>query len=295
MKRLKDNPKIRSLFMLIRDAKIKRAHDRYLRSPDSWYLKTLKGIHDGKRCFIVGNGPSLCASDLDKLKKEYTFASNRIYEIFDQTEWRPSFYLAVDPDFLKENREKLNLIDLDHLFLAVGEKDLTGYPVNKVTRIYFNEIMFKIIKPPIWNDLTSYISTDISNHFSNGYTVTFQAIQMAIYMGFSEIYLLGVDFNYSTTYDAEGKIHMDESVIDYFTGRTYPSSLQNYASNLQAYSVSREYCDNHNIKIMNATRGGKLEVFERTTLEEILGGGYKKYIVFACHPYSAHRAESEAA
>lgn len=272
MKRLRNNPQIRSLFMLIRDAKIKRAHDRYLRSPDSWYLKTLKGIHDGKRCFIIGNGPSLRASDLDKLKEEYTFAANRIFEIFDETEWRPSFYLAVDPDFLKENLEKLTSYDLDHLFLAINEKKMTGYPVNKVTRIYFTDIIFKIYKPPIWNDLTSYVSMDISNHFSNGYTVTFQALQLAIYMGFTEIYLLGVDFNYSVIYDAEGKVHRDESVTDYFNGKTYPSSLQNYASNLQAYYAAREYCVNHNIRIMNATRGGKLEVFDRTTLEEILGG-----------------------
>lgn len=272
MKRLiKDNLLIRTLVMPVMDAKYKRRHERYLRSPDSWYLKTLKGIHKGERCFVIGNGPSLQAEDLDKLNGEWTFASNRIYEIFDQTCWRPSFYFAVDPVFLRENLKLLDNYNLSHMFLAVDEKDTVGHAINKVTRIYFNDSYFKIAKPAVWNDLTSYVSTDISDHFSNGYTVTFQSIQMAIYMGFSEIYLLGVDFNYSVIYDAEGNVHVDESVTDYFSGKTYPSSLQNYESNLQAYNAAREYCDNHSIRIMNATRGGKLEVFERTTLEEVLG------------------------
>lgn len=39
-----------------------------------------------------------------------------------------------------------------------------------------------------YNDRTSHISENISDHFSCGYTVTFSAIQLAIYMGIREIY-----------------------------------------------------------------------------------------------------------
>lgn len=269
IRNIKNNPTIRGLCKRWMDAKQKREHERYLRSPDSWYLKTLKDIHKGERCFVIGNGPSLHSEDLDKLNGEWTFASNRIYEIFDQTSWRPSYYFAVDPVFLHENRKMLDAYNLHHMFLAVDEKDTAGCAINKVTRIHFTEFYFKIVKPEVWNDLTSYVSTDISDHFSNGYTVTFQSIQMAIYMGFSEIYLLGVDFNYSVIYDAEGNVHVDDNVTDYFSGKTYPSSLQNYESNLQAYNAAREYCDNHGIRIMNATRGGKLEAFERVDFDEL--------------------------
>ena len=59
-------------------------------------MKQFKDLYQGKRCFIIGNGPSLKADDLDCLKNEYTFAANRIYEILDKTDWRPWAYVVVD-------------------------------------------------------------------------------------------------------------------------------------------------------------------------------------------------------
>lgn len=279
MNKLRGIPQIRALLKTYIDAKRKRAHERYLRSDDSWYLKTLKGIHTGKRCFIIGNGPSLRAEDLDRLKGEYTFAANRIYEIFGQTEWRPTFYLYVDAHLLKDMYSVFSKYDLGHMFIRVDEKDrkdekkCLDYPIEKMTRIFLDtDSYFRVYQNP-WNMWTSYVSEDISDHFSNGFTVTFESIQLAIYMGFTEIYLLGVDFNYSIMWDAEGKPHKDDGIQDYFTENRYKNTVFNYNSMLHAYKIAREYCDNHNITIKNATRGGKLELFERTTLEKILGGG----------------------
>ncbi len=41
-------------------------------------LAELRDKHRGKRCFIVGNGPSLKQTDLSKLEGEYTLGQNRI-------------------------------------------------------------------------------------------------------------------------------------------------------------------------------------------------------------------------
>ena len=283
MKKIQNIMPIRALCKPYRDFQKRRKHERYLRSPDSWYLKTLKGIHAGKRCFIVGNGPSLRAEDLDKLKGEYTFAANRIYEIFDKTHWRPTYYLTVDIPILQERYETIKryALELGHIFLRVDsknpkdEKKSLDYPIEKLTRIFYEQDGYFKIYQNAWNQWASYVSEDISDHFSDGYTVTFASIQLAIYMGFTEIYLLGVDFSYSVMYDADGKLYKDESIQDYFTGERYKETVFNYNSMLHAYQIAKEYCDNHKIKIMNATRGGKLEVFERTSLEEILRwGGY---------------------
>src|SRR5699024_7865108 len=59
-------------------------------------IEALRNCHKGERCFIIGNGPSLRAEDLDKLKNEITFACNRINLIFDQTDWRPTYYCITD-------------------------------------------------------------------------------------------------------------------------------------------------------------------------------------------------------
>lgn len=275
------NPHLRLLLKRREDEKRKRIHDRYVRSSDSWYLKTLKGIYTGERCFIIGNGPSLRAEDLDRLIGSHTFAANRIFEIFDKTQWRPTNYLIVDIDALHEFYSILGKYDLGHIFLRLDVKDKydekkrMDYPITKMTRIILDAETYFDINRNSWNNQMPYISVDVSDHFCDGYTVTFESIQLAIYMGFTEIYLLGVDFNYSVMIDEEGNVHKDETIEDYFTGRRYNTTAFNYNSMLHAYQVAREYCDNHGIVIRNATRGGKLEVFERIEFEKLFTGGYK--------------------
>ena len=65
-------------------------------------LAALKDKHQGKRAFIIGNGSSLRISDLDRLTGEITFACNKIYLAFDQTQWRPTYYVAGDRLFFMQ-------------------------------------------------------------------------------------------------------------------------------------------------------------------------------------------------
>ena len=58
-------------------------------------LAALKDTHKGESCFIIGNGPSLKAEDLELLKNNniFCFASKRINLIYDKTSWRPDIWL----------------------------------------------------------------------------------------------------------------------------------------------------------------------------------------------------------
>ncbi|HQL39176.1 MAG TPA: hypothetical protein PKV95_06830, partial [Anaerolineaceae bacterium] len=47
-------------------------------------LAACRNQHAGKRCFIIGNGPSLRQTDLAKLRGEMTFGLNRIYLAFPE-------------------------------------------------------------------------------------------------------------------------------------------------------------------------------------------------------------------
>ena len=59
-------------------------------------LKLMKDKHIGKRCFIIGNGPSLAKTDLSKLENEFTFGLNRIYLLFDELRFSTSYYVCVN-------------------------------------------------------------------------------------------------------------------------------------------------------------------------------------------------------
>ena len=70
----------------------------YTKTAAGKLLAAYKDIYTGQRCFLIGNGPSLRAEDLTRLHEagEITFAFNRVYNIFEQTPWRPTFYISQD-------------------------------------------------------------------------------------------------------------------------------------------------------------------------------------------------------
>ena len=242
-----------------------RLQNEYIKSEYCLKMKEYKNKFLGQRCYIIGNGPSLLANDLDKITDEYSFASNRIYEIYDNTKWRPNFYASTDGNFVNENYERIFSDKIKSYFLDY--KSISDRKKNENVIGICRYPSFAINR---WDDKTIHVSEDLSINYSDGYTVTFTSIQLAIYMGFKEIYLLGVDFSYSIVRDKKGKIHKDDTVKDYFSGAKYESTFQNYSSTLRAYQVAKEYCDSHGIIIKNATRGGKLEVFERVDFDEVL-------------------------
>ena len=97
--------------------------------------------------------------------------------------------------------------------------------------------------------------------------MTYMCLQLAVYMGFKEIYLLGVDHNYSVTLLPNGEIAEDSSVKDYFSDSIkYTNIPQIYKSTL-AYLAAEKYAEDHGIKIYNATKGGKLDAFERVDFD----------------------------
>jgi hypothetical protein len=117
-------------------------------------------------------------------------------------------------------------------------------------------------------------STRPDRYIGQGFTVTYGAIQMAYYMGFKEVYLLGIDHNYSISLDEKGIPVVKEDVKDYFEGSKASNqglNLPRVAESTLAYMTARRFADKHsNFAVYNATRGGKLEAFERVDLDKIL-------------------------
>ena len=65
-------------------------------SLNDWKLQQLKNRYSGKRCFIIGSGPSMKIEYLDRLQNEFTFSANQIFKIFNQTNWCPTLYVKAD-------------------------------------------------------------------------------------------------------------------------------------------------------------------------------------------------------
>ena len=90
------------LLMDIRNLQLAFSAPLSTRKESKKKIRTYRNRYSGRRCFIVGNGPSLKALDLNLIKDEVSFAANTIYKIFPQTAWRPTFYCIQDEKVLQE-------------------------------------------------------------------------------------------------------------------------------------------------------------------------------------------------
>ena len=230
-------------------------------------ISSLKGKHEGMKCVIVGNGPSLKAEDLQALHDHriITFAANRIYHIFDQTDWRPTYYASEDIQILSDIQKLIPTIPAEKHFIPVNLKWYEGIDVPGADYFYMN----------YHSEGRHGLSLNAAHEIGCKGTVTVTCIQLAVYMGFTDIYLIGVDHSYSRSINDEGKVIENPDVKDYFTDR-YEQGIRNpIMRNLD--TSTRGYQDVENLsremktfRVLNATRGGKLETFQRVSFDEIL-------------------------
>ncbi|MEM9025864.1 MAG: 6-hydroxymethylpterin diphosphokinase MptE-like protein [Verrucomicrobiota bacterium] len=232
---------------------------------DHW--NKLKNRHCGETVFIVGNGPSLSIEDLDILhdKKAVCFAFNKIYMAFGLTPFRPRYFLVEDDLVVENNREALRRLSGFIKFYPDNFLPCLGPPDDET-------VLFHIPYPPVEAYQPGFSSDPL--WVWPGYSVTHSAIQLSVWMGAARIILLGVDFSFSVQ-NSEQQVLIGDGAQDHFLPNYRPQGEKWNTPRLEetkrAYEFARSYCDENGIEILNATRGGKLEVFPRISLESSLG------------------------
>lgn len=187
-------------------------------------IESLKGKHDGERIFLVGNGPSLDKTPLDRLAGEYTFAMNKIHKIYTDTEWRPSFYFFghhdLNPEKKRYVRHHIDLgipcfINSNHRSVF-GDKDNIYYfdkhylkEGSTVEDVDFHQLTPDEVSNLPLDTLDGFWSDDVAGRLIT-YHSMYGVIQLASYMGFDEMYLIGCDLG--DTYHAPHMIF--ESGLD---------------------------------------------------------------------------------
>jgi len=251
-------------FFQLRNKARKQAHDARRRKEgykDERFLrlKALKGKYAAKRCFITCTGPSLTINDLEKLENEYVFGMNSICLIHNKTDWKPDFFGIQDLAVYDKLKEILQNTNNGIVFAPYEFRKLRNTPEDW---IYFHisgayHLYDRKYKEKFW----SRFSDDSYVTVYDGFSITYSLIQIAIYLGFDEIYLIGADCDYMGS---------EQHFIEYGKFVKGQSAVTATDRNIVSYMKAKEYADANQIKIINVTRGGKLEVFQRKTLDEVL-------------------------
>lgn len=229
----------------------------------------LKTARKKNRVFIIGNGPSLSMDDLSLIheKKEDCFAFNKIYLIFEESDFRPTYYMVEDTLVAENNANKIDSLVGFHKF----------YPEHLLRSLKLSEgvLVFGLNLPNSNNEVATE-PTDEPTHFGWGSSVTCTAIQAAIFMGYSQIHLLGVDFNFEWSGESVSKknVLIGKGEINHFhkdyrpIGEKWSVPKMNISGS--QYVMLKEFATSMGVKIINSSRGGKLEVFDRIPLEKVL-------------------------
>jgi len=222
-------------------------------------LKQFHNAHKNKRCFVIANGPSLKKIDFELLKNEYTIGMNRIYLMEKQNGFRPTYLACIDRksqllQFTEDYNNQKNICfyewNLRHLF---SKKD--------------NIIFIKGKFSP------QFSTNPVVNRLGNGKTVTYACLQLAYYMGFKEVYLIGKDHSYNTNEKAGSGIKSTGDEDNHFIKGYYKKGQNwdapDYISEEYAYKLTRKAFEKDGRIIKDATINGKLNVFEKIDYKKL--------------------------
>ncbi|MFM8857488.1 MAG: 6-hydroxymethylpterin diphosphokinase MptE-like protein [Actinomycetota bacterium] len=222
------------------------------------YIQTFANRHAGKRCIIIGNGPSLRRTNLSLVRDEITFGLNRIYLMFDELGFETTYHVVINQLVVEQCASDFRNISAPLFTTTPNRKFLDGAR----NTAYMNRLS------------GPSFSTDASSGIWEGATVTYAAMQLAYYMGFHEVVLVGVDHRFAVSGPAHQVVEStgpDASHFDpnYF-GKGFKWQLPDLETSELAYSLARDAFENDGRRIVNATVDGALTVFPMVTLEEVL-------------------------
>jgi hypothetical protein len=251
----------------------------------------LKNRHqDRARCFVVGNGPSLKKQDLRPLRKEVVFVCNFFNLHPLCAEIAPRYFCFADPHAFFPGTYNQDLqIRRDEWFQDICAKvPRAEFIVPVEARPAIEQHGF-FAGHPVWY-IATYGSSlrlgragdDLTRCIPQGAgTVAALCIPSALYMGFSTIYLLGCDCNWwlgnlaREDFDAEIEHFYDVNPFDSRASNLkdfgLERELRDLADHFGSFRVLRQYAEGRGARILNATRGGILDVLERVNYEDLVG------------------------
>lgn len=201
---------------------------------------SLLNKHPSDICLVIGNGPSLRDVPASFLKRYKSFGSNRIYL---RDEFTPDYYVCVNPLVLDQCGPEIDKIPTTK-FLPEKYASEDDYALHSIPTPLFS------YNPAEW--------------IYEGYTVTFVALQIAYYMGFGTVLLVGVDHRYifegrpneTNIYQGPDINHFDER---YFQGMAWHNpDLQRSE---EAYSLARAAFEADGRHVYNLTPNTELRIF----------------------------------
>jgi hypothetical protein len=215
-------------------------------------LHALHNIHAGKRCFVIGNGPSLQKMDLSPLRNEYTFGMNRFYLMFPELGFKTSYFVSVNDLVIEQCHQDIQMLDIPTFVSWRARQWL--HPTEHMHFLYTTYVGRKFAK-------------NAAGRLWESATVTNVTLQLAYHMGFSQVILIGVDHNFTTKGKPNTTIVSDGDDPNHFNpgyfGKGFRWQLPDLDTSEIGYQMAREAFEADGRQVLDATVDGKLQIFPK--------------------------------
>jgi len=248
--------------------------------------KAFYNKYAGKRCFIVGNGPSVNKQDLSYLENEYVFTVNQMMRDERFPMLKSDFHVIADPLYFNldlSNEYNKKIVELLKKITTENNRPECFFPLQAkpfIDKLQLDNLSINYFFP-VFNIYDNYDKKiDYTKPVPGFYNVVQYAVTLAIYCGFSEIYLLGCDMtgyreveeNTCNNYEDKHCYHLteEEKKNVLHKGRTCEEYFNGFAHMFSDYRRLAEYTADRGIKLVNVTEGGVLDSLPREKYEDII-------------------------
>lgn len=210
-------------------------------------IRALKDTKQGKTAYVLGNAPSLNELNLSALLQVDSFWCNRAFEIEKEgINFLPKYYFLSDRMGFQKFGNRVMAITSGMKFFREEAAILARqrFPEEYMDQ---NIISYGDIPSSLMFEGTGNFSTDPSIEVNPSFTVILDAVQFAFYMGFEQVYVGGVDLDYS------GKPYFfDENISDAAPRDAWTENMK------KSFIVAKQHFERHDRILAKITKSPKL-------------------------------------
>lgn len=216
----------------------------------------LKDIHKGDTCYILGNGPSINQLDIQKIVGKNIFTVNAMVctPLFEKL--KPQYHCVVDRKVFQQHKDEL----LDKVQTSETKFFFHRKIVDEIGAVENAYYTYNTLLPT-----GKHLQIDLTKNSNAFINVVPYCIMIALYMGFSEIILLGCDFSF---FASRRNVHFYENQKEAKREETLFQDLLGSAIACQQYRYLYEYARDKGVSIFNATPDSLLDTVPHINFDE---------------------------
>ncbi len=248
---------------------------------ESSNIRKLRNTHRNKRCFIIGNGPSLNRQDLSILKNEVTFVTNWFVLHPDYEKINPNYYCIIAHELFNGWESPSFNDKLYGLMNQKTKSSIKFFPFH--LKPYFlrndlfseHEVRYLLYEPLVSHQMWLKGKANLNLVYpldSAQNVVAGCCLPLAYYMGFKEVYLIGCDCDYQIRNETDQRKYFYQCTPN-MPGPSYDFLSQSWHLDgplFQSYRILAKAFEQLDCKVYNATAGGKLEAFPRVDFNDVV-------------------------